>query len=137
MPGSRLGAGNTDRTTLALDGNLLNPNFWIPTYYVLKLYFCGACLQCASNWLGVAGIFRGSTIRTWLHVSNTSAPEHLPKEHAHKNSRSVHTVMQTMRMMLLMPTMVLYRENGKEHRNYYSTVGYIGIMEKKMETAIV
>ena len=85
----------------------------------------------------MAGIFRGPTIRTWLHVSNTSAPEHLPKEHAHENSRSVHTVMQTVMMMLLMPTMIsLCRDNGKENRNCYSIVGYIGIMEKKMETTI-
>ena len=31
--------------------------------------------------------------------------------------------------------MGLYWDNGKEHGNYYSTLGlYIGIMENKMET---
>ena len=33
---------------------------------------------------------------------------------------------------------VIYRDNGKEHGNYYSIYrGYIGIMEKNMETTIV
>ena len=32
----------------------------------------------------------------------------------------------------------LYEDNGKEHGNYHSILGlyYIGIMEKKMETAV-
>ena len=29
----------------------------------------------------------------------------------------------------------LYRNNGKEHGNYYTRLGDIGIMEKNMETA--
>ena len=31
----------------------------------------------------------------------------------------------------------LHWDNGKEHGNYYSILGYIGVMEKKMETTIV
>ena len=29
---------------------------------------------------------------------------------------------------------MLYRDNGKEDGDYYSILGYIGIMENKMET---
>ena len=32
---------------------------------------------------------------------------------------------------------MLHRDNGKEHGNYYVNWGYIGITEKNMETAIV
>ena len=33
--------------------------------------------------------------------------------------------------------MGLHWDNGKENGNYYSILGYIGIMEKKMEITVV
>ena len=30
----------------------------------------------------------------------------------------------------------LYGDNGKEHGNYYNILGYIGIIEDKMETTV-